>query len=87
MDALEYIPRRELVDRLRDGWRLVNSHEYTLHDYAILMQPPPAVFQMDERRIRQIDAKFAPRRACASNRSQGATSRMIMRFRAPCGEF
>ncbi len=43
------------------------------------MQPPPAVFAMDERRIRQIEAKFAARRSCASNKSQAGTSRMVAR--------
>lgn len=37
---LEFVPRSQLRDRLLAGWTLVNGHDYSPADYAILMWPP-----------------------------------------------
>jgi len=35
---LQFVPRKQVVEHLENGWRLLPDHRYIPHDYAILME-------------------------------------------------
>jgi hypothetical protein len=40
VSTLDFVPHKQLVDRLNAGWRLLPNHDYNPLDWAILMMLP-----------------------------------------------
>lgn len=56
---LQYIPRKQLVDKLHEGYRLLPDVEYRENEYAILMYLPEIPCPMTEKQVGKVAAKFA----------------------------
>ncbi|TJU85590.1 MAG: hypothetical protein E5Y10_24530 [Mesorhizobium sp.] len=73
---LEYIPRKQIVEYLKDGWRLVAGHEYLPGDYAVVMIKPDQPEALSPRQMSNIRSMFLPEpRRIRSNLGAAAVSR------------
>lgn len=72
---IDFAPRKQLSDWLRDGWRLVPRHNYNPGDYAIMVQRSDDPEPISEQAIRVTAARFLPKPTGFNNRSAGASSR------------
>lgn len=79
--TIDYIPRRQVAERLRAGWRLIPGHEYNPADYAILMMLPEVQSPVTAKWMKAVAARFEKAPAKASNKSAGASSRNHARYR------
>lgn len=82
MMNIEFVPRKQLATKLREGWRLVPGHEYNPSDWAILVWLPDVSTPIPAQLVRQIEARFLPKPVGLGNKSVAATSRMLARSRA-----
>lgn len=73
---LEYFPRKQIVEALERGYRLVPGHAYLPGDYAIIMCKPDAPEALTSRQMSDIRSIFLPpARPIRSNLCMGAVSR------------
>ena len=56
--VLEYVPRKQLAQRLLDGWSLVPGVDYPPNEYAFLMFLPPVVKHLSFSELRAILRPF-----------------------------
>jgi hypothetical protein len=74
---LDFVPRSQLEQRLRDGWSLVPGHNYIRGDWAILMVAPDGVARPKRADIAATIARLSrqPRRQPMRNTTAGLISR------------
>jgi hypothetical protein len=78
---LEYIPRAQVHDSLKDGWRLVPGHEYQPGEYAVLMHRPDAPEELAPLEMEAQAARFMPLPRKRGNRRAGAASRAVAKLK------
>jgi hypothetical protein len=80
--TIEFIPRKQVAERLAAGFRLIPGHDYSPGDYAILMVRPTYPEPLTAAQIRTLAARFMPRPTGIANKSAAATSRQLTRTRS-----
>lgn len=73
-DRIQFVPRRQIRARFREGWQLIPSYEYDYSDWAVLMALPTVAPRPSPDRLDRMMRPWISRDRVLSNRRAGSIS-------------